>query len=128
MISFPDDGTSYEKILMYYTLKCVPGGAGGLQYPCGEWDYLTYTFLYHPTGNYDSTLYEHPNFLVNNNAVESFDYTIIRVGIFFRMSNKVLFMIMLFLKILQKLEVEILRMKHLLEVVKWFPEVNIFGK
>lgn len=29
IISFPDDGTSYEKILMYYTLKCVPGGAGG---------------------------------------------------------------------------------------------------
>ncbi len=74
VISFPDAG-SYEKILMYYTLKCVPGGAGGLAYPCGEWDYLTYTFLYHPTGNFDSTLFEHPNFLVNNNAVESFEYT-----------------------------------------------------
>ncbi len=75
VISFPDDGTSYEKILMYYTLKCVPGGAGGLAYPCGEWDYLTYTFLYNPTGNFDSTQFEHPNFLVNNNSLESFDYT-----------------------------------------------------
>ncbi len=76
VISFPDDGSSYEKILMYYTLKCVPGGAGGLQYPCGEWDYLTYTFLYHPTGTYDSTLLEHPNFLVNNNPLDSFDFTL----------------------------------------------------
>jgi hypothetical protein len=50
IISFPDDGKSYERILMHYTLRCVPGGAGGLQYPCGEWDYLTYTNLYDDNG------------------------------------------------------------------------------
>ena len=42
---FPNDTTTYSKILMYYTLKC---DAATTQdgYPCGEWDYTTYTNLY----------------------------------------------------------------------------------
>ncbi len=42
---FPPDTASYEKILMYYTLKC---DAQTTQdgYACGEWDYTTYTNLY----------------------------------------------------------------------------------
>ncbi len=50
---FPAANERYEKILMYYTLKCVetPGGAGGLGYPCGEWDYLSYTYLYQLSDN-----------------------------------------------------------------------------
>ena len=47
---FPPAG-SYRKVLMYYTLKCNPG-----QNPaCGQWDYLTYTYLYQHTGLFDST-------------------------------------------------------------------------
>ncbi|MFH1320053.1 MAG: hypothetical protein ABII90_05285 [Bacteroidota bacterium] len=39
---FPPDTVRFEKILMYYTLKCNPA-----QNPaCGEWNYLTYTYLY----------------------------------------------------------------------------------
>jgi hypothetical protein len=35
-IEFPDGSVSYEKVLMYYTLKCDPS-----QFPaCGEWDYI----------------------------------------------------------------------------------------
>ncbi len=46
---FPPAG-SYRKVLMYYTLKCNPG-----QNPaCGQWDYLTYTYLYQHSGIYDS--------------------------------------------------------------------------
>ncbi|MEA1981454.1 MAG: hypothetical protein U9N54_10830 [candidate division Zixibacteria bacterium] len=42
MFDFPDEGKSYGKILMYYTLKCDERSAYD-KYPCGEWDYLTYT-------------------------------------------------------------------------------------
>jgi len=50
-ILFPPAG-QYRKVLMYYTLKCNPA-----QNPaCGQWDYLTYTYLYQHTGIYDSVV------------------------------------------------------------------------
>ncbi len=59
-----------EKIIMKYTLKCNP-----LQSPaCGEWDYLTYNYLYQHTGEFDSTLLTHPFFTVNGNAPDTFSY------------------------------------------------------
>lgn len=42
---FPPDTSSYEKILMYYTLKCDAQTTQD-NYNCGEWDYTTYTNLY----------------------------------------------------------------------------------
>ncbi len=64
---FPNDEVSYQKILMYHTLKCFEDGtAGNLGFPCGEWDYLTYTYLYHPTGEMDSVFNAHPLYLFNN--------------------------------------------------------------
>ncbi len=65
---FPGDTTTFSKILMYYTLKCDPG-----QNPaCGEWDYTTHTRLQEHTGVYDSNLYHHPNYMVNNASPDSF--------------------------------------------------------
>jgi hypothetical protein len=67
-----NNGVDYQKILMYYNLKCFEDGtAGGLGYPCGEWDYLTYTYLYDHTGVIDSTLAEHPRYFVNNANFDS---------------------------------------------------------
>ncbi len=44
LVVFPDASVRFEKIYMYYTLKCNPA-----QNPaCGEWDYLTYTYLFKP--------------------------------------------------------------------------------
>lgn len=71
---FPEnDGTSYQKILMYHTLKCFEGGmtAGGLGFPCGEWDYLTYNYLFEHTGELDSTFLTHPFYLLNNQGFET---------------------------------------------------------
>jgi hypothetical protein len=49
---FPDQSKKYRKVLMYYTLKCNPK-----QNPaCGEWDYLTYTYLYQKTNRFDSAV------------------------------------------------------------------------
>ncbi|MFN0276563.1 MAG: peptide-N-glycosidase F-related protein [Chitinophagales bacterium] len=74
--SFPSTDIDFEKVLMQYTLRCVDGGAGGLAYDCGEWDYLTYTYLYEHTGNYDSTLLYHPNFLANGTSPDTFSYAV----------------------------------------------------
>lgn len=58
-------GESFRKILMVHTLKCDPLTTWD-QYPCGEWDYLTYNMVYRHTGQYDSTLYYHPSFTFAN--------------------------------------------------------------
>ncbi|HEY0029777.1 MAG TPA: LamG domain-containing protein, partial [Bacteroidia bacterium] len=58
---FPSDTVGFEKILMKYTLKCNPAQTPA----CGEWDYLTYTYLYDHTGLQDSTLVNQPIYTVN---------------------------------------------------------------
>lgn len=68
---FPSDTVSFEKILMQYTLKCNPA-----QNPaCGEWDYLTYTYLYKYTGLTDSSVVNQPLFYLNANPVDSVVYS-----------------------------------------------------
>ncbi|MEI6884151.1 MAG: peptide-N-glycosidase F-related protein [Bacteroidota bacterium] len=64
---FPDNSHRWGKILMYYTLKCNPAQSPA----CGEWDYLTNTYLYKPTGKMDSTQYTHPNFLYNGTSPDT---------------------------------------------------------
>jgi hypothetical protein len=67
---FPDSSHRWGKILMDYTLKCNPA-----QNPaCGEWDYLTYTYLYRHTGKWDSTSYKHANFTLNGATPDSLMY------------------------------------------------------
>jgi hypothetical protein len=68
---FPSDTVDVEKILMKYTLKCNPAQTPA----CGEWDYLTYTYLYDHTGLIDSTLQTQNNFTVNGQALPNFSYT-----------------------------------------------------
>jgi hypothetical protein len=68
---FPSDTVGVEKILMKYTLKCNPAQSPA----CGEWDYLTYTYLYDHTGLTDSALQTQNNFTVNGQALPSFSYT-----------------------------------------------------
>ena len=64
---FPSDTISFSKILMSYKLKCDPS-----QNPaCGEWDYTTHTKIWESTGEYDSTMYTHPKFKINNSAPDT---------------------------------------------------------
>ncbi|MCX6297435.1 MAG: peptide-N-glycosidase F-related protein [Bacteroidetes bacterium] len=67
---FPSDTTRFEKILMKYTLKCNPAQSPA----CGEWDYLTYTYLYDHTGLLDSSLVHQPTFAVNGLSPDSLMY------------------------------------------------------
>jgi len=67
-----DNDVEYRKVLMYHKLKCFDQGtAGGLGYACGEWDYLTYSYLFDHTGDLDSTMYSHPYYKINNQEFES---------------------------------------------------------
>lgn len=69
---FPPPGR-YEKVLMQYTLKCDPATTQD-NYPCGEWDYLTYTILRDSTGEFDSTRRTQVNFMVRGATPDSFPY------------------------------------------------------
>ena len=64
---------SYEKVVMLYTLKCDPATTQD-KYPCGEWDYLTYTMLRDSTGEFDSTRLMQPNYRVRGGTPDSFQY------------------------------------------------------
>ncbi|MCC6720677.1 MAG: T9SS type A sorting domain-containing protein [Bacteroidia bacterium] len=49
---FPSKKENYRKVLMLYTLKCYPKVSKyDNKYPCGEWDYLTYTIITDSIGN-----------------------------------------------------------------------------
>ncbi len=58
------DTERFEKVQMYYKLKCSPLTAWD-QYNCGEWDYLTYTRVFDHTGQFDSTAINGMQFLAN---------------------------------------------------------------
>ncbi len=67
---FPSDTVRFEKIYMKYTLKCNPA-----QNPaCGEWDYLTNTYVYKHTGLLDSSVVNQPIYRVNGATPDSIRY------------------------------------------------------
>lgn len=72
--SFPDSSKKWEKILMHYTLKCDPRTTRD-NFPCGEWDYLSYIMLKDSTGRIDSVQLMQPNFMVADLSPDSFNLT-----------------------------------------------------
>lgn len=71
---FPDDGQTYEKILMYHTLKCDPSTQQD-NFNCGEWDYLTYTYIDDDSGEFDSTYRTQVNYTAGGATPDQFGYT-----------------------------------------------------
>ncbi len=69
--TFPSDTMRYEKILMKYTLKCNPAQSPA----CGEWDYLTNTYVYEHTGLLDSSRIVQSMLTVNGSAPDSIAYS-----------------------------------------------------
>lgn len=70
---FPDGSASYEKVLMLYKLKCDPQTPYD-NYDCGEWDYLTYSFIHDHRGIYDSTYKNQNTLSVNGQVRDTFPY------------------------------------------------------
>jgi len=67
---FPEPGQEFRKVLMYKTLKCDQATTQD-GFACGEWDYLTYTFVYDSTGVFDSNLVTHRKYLAGGNDFQT---------------------------------------------------------
>lgn len=63
----------YRKILMYYTLKCDKATTQD-RFNCGEWDYLTYNYVYDHDATYDSTYQSGANFRYNGSERDELKY------------------------------------------------------
>ncbi len=72
--AFPTVGRRWEKVQMFYTLKCDEATPGD-PYPCGEWDVTTYTHVRLHTGRMDSTLLTHPSFIVEGESPAEYLYS-----------------------------------------------------
>lgn len=68
------DTKRFEKVLMYYKLKCSPLTTWD-QYNCGEWDYLAYTRIFEHTGIFDSIQHDGKKFKVNTIAPALYGYS-----------------------------------------------------
>lgn len=67
------DTMRFEKVLMYYKLKCSPLTTWD-SYNCGEWDYLTYTQVIDHTGIFDSVQVDGNRYLANTLSPLSINY------------------------------------------------------
>lgn len=67
------DNQRFEKVLMYYKLKCSPLTTWD-QYNCGEWDYLTYTRVFEHTGVMDSVQRDGSRYEVNTATPATYPY------------------------------------------------------
>jgi len=70
---FPEPDVPFRKVLMYYTLKCDAQTTQD-QYACGEWDYLTYNFVYDHTGELDSNLVNQNAYILGTSSPEEINY------------------------------------------------------
>lgn len=78
MFDFPeDDGTTYERILMLYSMRCkgaqisVPGN---VNLGCGEWDYSCNTYVVDSSYT-DSLSATHPTHIISGFSGDSFAFT-----------------------------------------------------
>ena len=67
------DTERFEKVQMYYKLKCSPLTAWD-QYNCGEWDYLTYTRVFDHTGQMDSVRRDSVKYLANYSSPAVYEF------------------------------------------------------
>ena len=78
LIEFPNvDQNGYEKILMYYTMRCKNGlvsTTSDRNKGCGEWDYSCNTSII-DSSRVDSVLSYHDNYLVRGLFTNFFPYT-----------------------------------------------------
>ncbi len=78
MFDFPeDDGTTYERILMLYSMRCKGANVsvpGNTNFGCGEWDYSCNTYIVDSSYT-DSLASTHPTHIISGFSGDQFDYT-----------------------------------------------------
>lgn len=91
MVNFPTDTTvKYEKILMYYNMRCKGGRVStgtNRNLGCGEWDYSCNTYI-HDSTRFDSTRALVSNYLISNFSGNSFPYSINPIYDYYRKIEK----------------------------------------
>ncbi|MBK8079385.1 MAG: T9SS type A sorting domain-containing protein [Saprospiraceae bacterium] len=77
LVQFPaGDHNQYEKILMYYSMRCKKGlvsTSTNRNLGCGEWDYSCNTNVIDSSGT-DSLKATHPNYIINGYSENFFPY------------------------------------------------------
>ena len=78
MVDFQDrDQNDYEKILMYYSMRCHDGLVSNGSNPnrgCGEWDYTCNTYLV-DSSKVDSFIATSPDYVIGGYPDPTFDYS-----------------------------------------------------
>lgn len=91
MVNFPTDTSlSYEKILMYYNMRCkgaLVSTGTSRNLGCGEWDYSCNTYI-HDSTSFDSTQSLVSNYLISNFSGTSFPYSTSVLYDFYRKIEK----------------------------------------
>ena len=86
VINFPiDDHNKYEKILMYYSMRCKDGRVStgsDRNRGCGEWDYSCNTSII-DSSRIDSLITAHPSHIIPGFGGTSFQYTTIPVYVYY---------------------------------------------
>lgn len=72
VFDFPTDG-EYRKIIMKYTLKCDPRTTHD-RFDCGEWDYSSYSYIYHNTGRDTVYSLKTPRFMLGKSTDKVLKY------------------------------------------------------
>ncbi len=79
IISFPEvDHNDYEKILMYYSMRCKDGlvsTSDDRNKGCGEWDYSCNTSII-DSSRVDSLIATHPSHIINGFSDDVFEYSV----------------------------------------------------
>lgn len=77
MLSFPEgDHNQYEKILMYYGMRCTDGLISTptqRNLGCGEWDYSCNTYVT-DSSYVDSLIARHPSYIISGFSGEAFEF------------------------------------------------------
>lgn len=91
MFDFPvDDGTTYEKIIMQYSMRCTDGLVSTGNEPnkgCGEWDYSCNTYIT-DTSYTDSIKGTHPTHVISGFSGTAFNYTNTPTNSYYRFTLK----------------------------------------
>ena len=89
VMNFPSDTSiHFEKILMYYNIRCKDGNvsppiSGQTDIGCGEWDYSCNTYI-HDSSRVDSFGASHKSHTISNFTGSSFDYIASPLNAYYR--------------------------------------------
>lgn len=77
MVAFPDNGLTYEKIILKYGMRCKNGlvsTGNNRNLGCGEWDYSCNTYVV-DSAKVEELASQHPSHLISGFSGDTFSYT-----------------------------------------------------